>query len=136
MVELMTLSDLHRPVLRESPSMRSGPVTASSDALACGVRRSISGFLPMSSRFPPSQCWLILAALILSPVALMPGAAAETAAPAPAAHQPNRLIHERSPYLRQHADNPVDWYPWGEEARSEEQTSELQSRQYLVCRLL
>jgi len=28
----------------------------------------------------------------------------------------NRLIHESSPYLRQHADNPVDWYPWGEEA--------------------
>jgi uncharacterized protein YyaL (SSP411 family) len=30
--------------------------------------------------------------------------------------QPNRLIHEQSPYLRQHAYNPVDWYPWGEEA--------------------
>lgn len=29
---------------------------------------------------------------------------------------PNRLIHETSPYLRQHADNPVDWFPWGEEA--------------------
>ena len=29
---------------------------------------------------------------------------------------PNRLQHEKSLYLRQHADNPVDWYPWGEEA--------------------
>ncbi|MBM4237676.1 MAG: thioredoxin domain-containing protein, partial [Euryarchaeota archaeon] len=29
---------------------------------------------------------------------------------------PNRLIRERSPYLLQHAFNPVDWYPWGEEA--------------------
>jgi len=29
---------------------------------------------------------------------------------------PNRLLYEASPYLRQHADNPVDWYPWGEEA--------------------
>ena len=29
---------------------------------------------------------------------------------------PNRLAKETSPYLRQHADNPVDWYPWGEEA--------------------
>ncbi|MDH4187531.1 MAG: thioredoxin domain-containing protein, partial [Nitrospira sp.] len=29
---------------------------------------------------------------------------------------PNRLIEEPSPYLRQHADNPVDWYPWGPEA--------------------
>jgi len=28
----------------------------------------------------------------------------------------NRLIHEKSPYLLQHANNPVDWYPWGEEA--------------------
>ena len=32
--------------------------------------------------------------------------------------KPNRLIHERSPYLLQHAYNPVDWYPWGEEAFS------------------
>ena len=30
--------------------------------------------------------------------------------------KPNRLINEQSPYLRQHAYNPVDWYPWGEEA--------------------
>ncbi len=29
---------------------------------------------------------------------------------------PNRLANEKSLYLRQHADNPVDWYPWGEEA--------------------
>src|SRR5271157_5168471 len=28
----------------------------------------------------------------------------------------NRLGFETSPYLLQHADNPVDWYPWGEEA--------------------
>ncbi|MDX1908082.1 MAG: thioredoxin domain-containing protein [Bacteroidia bacterium] len=29
---------------------------------------------------------------------------------------PNRLIHQTSPYLLQHAHNPVDWYPWGPEA--------------------
>lgn len=29
---------------------------------------------------------------------------------------PNRLINEQSPYLLQHANNPVDWYPWGDEA--------------------
>ena len=29
---------------------------------------------------------------------------------------PNRLAHETSPYLLQHAENPVDWYPWGDEA--------------------
>lgn len=35
----------------------------------------------------------------------------------------NRLIDEKSPYLLQHAENPVDWYPWGEEAfqRAEEE---------------
>src|SRR5579872_1974778 len=35
----------------------------------------------------------------------------------PAADRPsNRLVHETSPYLKQHAHNPVDWYPWGPEA--------------------
>ena len=28
----------------------------------------------------------------------------------------NRLAKESSPYLRQHGENPVDWYPWCEEA--------------------
>ena len=32
---------------------------------------------------------------------------------------PNHLQHETSPYLLQHANNPVDWYPWGEEAFAE-----------------
>ena len=30
--------------------------------------------------------------------------------------QPNKLIQETSPYLLQHAYNPVNWYPWSEEA--------------------
>lgn len=30
--------------------------------------------------------------------------------------KPNRLINEKSPYLQQHAYNPVSWYPWGDEA--------------------
>jgi uncharacterized protein YyaL (SSP411 family) len=30
----------------------------------------------------------------------------------------NKLINEKSPYLQQHAHNPVDWYPWGDEAFS------------------
>lgn len=29
---------------------------------------------------------------------------------------PNRLAEEKSPYLLQHAYNPVDWFPWGDEA--------------------
>lgn len=38
------------------------------------------------------------------------------AAEAGKARAPNRLASEASPYLRQHAYNPVDWYPWGEKA--------------------
>jgi len=38
--------------------------------------------------------------------------------------RPNRLIHEKSPYLLQHAYNPVDWYPWGEEAFSRAQAED------------
>ena len=30
--------------------------------------------------------------------------------------KPNRLIREKSPYLLQHARNPVDWHPWSDEA--------------------
>ena len=59
----------------------------------------------------------------LSLVPLLAGTAvacALFAAPAiaetpPEAHT-NQLIHSASPYLLQHAHNPVDWYPWGEEA--------------------
>jgi uncharacterized protein YyaL (SSP411 family) len=40
----------------------------------------------------------------------------KTTMPTPQSEHRNRLIHEKSPYLLQHADNPVDWYPWGDEA--------------------
>ena len=36
----------------------------------------------------------------------------------------NRLARERSPYLLQHAHNPVDWYPWGEEAFARARTEQ------------
>lgn len=38
---------------------------------------------------------------------------------------PNRLINETSTYLLQHAYNPVDWYPWGEEALSRSKSEDL-----------
>lgn len=38
--------------------------------------------------------------------------------------RPNRLIHASSPYLLQHAYNPVDWYEWGEEALSRAQSED------------
>src|SRR4026208_1926581 len=41
----------------------------------------------------------------------------------------NRLIHETSPYLLQHASNPVDWYPWGPEAL---QAAKTQNRPILL----
>src|SRR5215216_1243077 len=35
---------------------------------------------------------------------------------------PNQLINENSPYLLQHANNPVNWYPWSEEALNKART--------------
>lgn len=37
---------------------------------------------------------------------------------------PNRLANEKSPYLLQHANNPVNWYPWGEEAFGKAKTED------------
>src|SRR5690349_3287810 len=37
---------------------------------------------------------------------------------------PNQLINENSPYLLQHANNPVDWYPWSEEALTKARTED------------
>ncbi|MEO7979488.1 MAG: DUF255 domain-containing protein, partial [Sporichthyaceae bacterium] len=37
----------------------------------------------------------------------------------------NRLVSETSPYLLQHADNPVDWQPWGDEAFAEARERDL-----------
>src|SRR5688500_8215355 len=48
----------------------------------------------------------------------------------------NRLVGESSPYLRQHADNPVDWYPWGEDAFERARTEDkpiLLSMGYSAC---
>ncbi len=75
------------------------------------MRRSSFGLLAL----------LTLAALLTGGVQRIEGEATpESEASGPA----NRLIHETSPYLRLHAYNPVDWYPWGaealEKARSEQ----------------
>jgi len=48
----------------------------------------------------------------------------------------NRLTAETSPYLRQHADNPVDWFPWGDEALTRAKTEDkpiLLSIGYAAC---
>ena len=72
-------------------------------------------------------CAILLGALIMNHTdTTMAATKGEAAAPHTAAafiqrelakgRQPNRLIHEKSPYLLQHAFNPVDWYPWGDAA--------------------
>lgn len=53
-----------------------------------------------------------------------------------ASTMPNHLAHETSPYLLQHAHNPVDWWPWGEAAFAEARTSHrpiLLSIGYAAC---
>ena len=52
-------------------------------------------------------------AFVLTATVLNPKLFAETSTEEP---YTNRLVHEKSPYLLQHAHNPVDWYPWGDEA--------------------
>jgi uncharacterized protein YyaL (SSP411 family) len=77
-------------------------MTRNDDVSSCGIVRRL-----MTSRFRFG--FLALTWLVTSNDSF--------AEPKPA--QPehtNRLAHEKSPYLLQHAHNPVDWYPWGEEA--------------------
>jgi hypothetical protein len=68
-------------------------------------------------RYAGSAALFVLAACLgaarLTAETPLPGPA--SASPAPL-RRPNHLINEKSPYLLQHAYNPVDWYPWGEEA--------------------
>ena len=55
---------------------------------------------------------------------------------APASPSTNRLAQETSPYLQQHAHNPVDWYPWGPEALGRARTEQkpiLVSIGYAAC---
>jgi len=70
-------------------------------------------------------------ASLLAAIALLPQSGAPLPSPAEIAKLPpdgrpefNRLVFEKSPYLLQHARNPVDWYPWGdlafERARKED----------------
>lgn len=49
---------------------------------------------------------------------------------------PNRLLHTTNLYLRQHAHQPIDWYPWGEEALQKAQQEDkplLVSIGYAAC---
>src|SRR5262245_8249369 len=61
---------------------------------------------------------LLLSAALAAPIGAAPAPQQPGAPPGGAEVQKprNRLADETSPYLRQHAHNPVDWYPWGPEA--------------------
>jgi uncharacterized protein YyaL (SSP411 family) len=71
---------------------------------------------------PPPATTNQSAATATAPTATTPAATAPAgellgdAPPESAPKHTNRLAKEKSPYLLQHAHNPVDWYPWGEEA--------------------
>src|SRR6184192_269786 len=67
--------------------------------------------------------------LSLSLTPLRPRCYRETMHTSPGSVRSNRLIHETSPYLLQHASNPVEWYPWGPEAL---QASKAQNRPILL----
>jgi len=56
-----------------------------------------------------------LAAILMS-VLMLSAVSANGATGPKAGSKPNRLLNEASPYLKQHAYNPIDWHPWGEEA--------------------
>ena len=73
--------------------------------------------LKASSRFP-AKCKVagIITLLLLVTSFLIICRQAEGAGDKANMTKQNRLKDEKSPYLLQHADNPVDWYPWGEEA--------------------
>jgi uncharacterized protein YyaL (SSP411 family) len=55
-------------------------------------------------------------ALVLCSLCFLPLATRGEDKPEPTKATPNRLARESSPYLLQHAHNPVDWFPWGDEA--------------------
>ena len=75
---------------------------------------------PQPSSVLPFQ--ILLGTMVVTTCTLFLGfhfmkkANAEAAAPENPMNHTNRLANEKSPYLLQHAHNPVDWYSWGEEA--------------------
>ncbi|MCK4546339.1 MAG: thioredoxin domain-containing protein [Candidatus Eisenbacteria sp.] len=65
------------------------------------------GFVTLGCEAPPEEAHRTVPTLSDEEITMLPPDGGS---------QYNRLIHETSPYLLQHAQNPVDWYPWGDEA--------------------
>ncbi|XP_064179303.1 spermatogenesis-associated protein 20 isoform X1 [Anguilla rostrata] len=86
-----------------------------------GYNRAI-GHTPVALRKPPSVLSLRtlhsrrLRTTWRASFRMASGGEGKSSPPASPTKQSNRLAQERSPYLLQHAYNPVDWFPWGQEA--------------------
>mgnify|MGYP001305520336 FL=1 len=100
-------------------SARTPPgITARPGLLSSGMPPKRRSFLePARIAGLAACCWLTLSQAACAKQPEPPKAAgARAAAAAQAFKHTNRLANSSSPYLLQHAHNPVDWYPWGPEA--------------------
>ncbi|REJ88138.1 MAG: DUF255 domain-containing protein [Planctomycetota bacterium] len=102
---------------RKSACEGSGILVGSHDRV-CGI--DVSEGTEMHSRKVPCHIMRLAAFSLLLLCGFAPQSSFADDTPDPDAAEPaetqNRLADETSPYLRLHAHNPVDWYPWGEEA--------------------
>src|SRR4051794_15380888 len=96
---------------RETLQQRKSQINAAAGRV-CAVRRRAARIMTTSD---PRAAVSAAADSSASPSSSS-SASAPPPPPAPARQHTNRLIHETSPYLLQHAHIPVDWYPWGPEA--------------------
>lgn len=84
----------------------------------------------------PIAAAILLALPVLSACSLPSGAGISPPTTSVSEQKTNRLIHETSPYLLEHSHDPVDWYPWGDEAfkkAKKENKPILLSVGYLAC---
>ncbi|XP_029953387.1 spermatogenesis-associated protein 20 isoform X1 [Salarias fasciatus] len=85
-----------------------------------GGKRLLHTLLPPSDRSAPSLLHPIPAYYLSPPIFRSMASGGEGPSSSSSSSTPhkhtNRLANERSPYLLQHAHNPVDWFPWGQEA--------------------
>src|SRR5919112_758537 len=79
------------------------------------IQRLAGTVSPMRPR-PSLVAGVCLLATVASQAAPQPELLQPVTQPSTPPKYTNRLAKEKSPYLLQHAHNPVDWYPWGEEA--------------------
>src|SRR5438552_595318 len=90
----------------------------------CSCWTSFRCCCPRSCTATPSGSWLPRSARVVSEIRIWPPwPAAEMRAARTTSRPMNRLAQETSPYLLQHAGNPVDWQPWGDEAFSQARES-------------